>query len=102
MNVFDLQAKIGLDSKEFNEGVKNAGDMIKSLGSGVKNIASGIATGIGNMAKITAAGVTAASAGIAAIGKQAVESYAEYEQLAGGVETLFGAGGRSLEEYLNP
>lgn len=99
MNVFDLQAKIGIDSKEFKEGVKNAGDMIKSLGSGVKNIASGIATGIGNMAKITVAGVTAASAGIAAIGKQAVESYAEYEQLVGGVETLFGAGGRSLEEY---
>ena len=29
----------------------------------------------------------------------AVNNYAEYEQLIGGVETLFGAGGKSIEEY---
>ncbi|WP_196304412.1 hypothetical protein, partial [Streptococcus pneumoniae] len=28
-----------------------------------------------------------------------VKNYAEYEQLVGGIETLFGAGGKSLEEY---
>lgn len=33
------------------------------------------------------------------LGKQSFEAYASYEQLVGGVETLFGAGGRSLEEY---
>lgn len=33
------------------------------------------------------------------VGKQAVSNYADYEQLAGGVETLFGAGGQSVEEY---
>ncbi len=35
----------------------------------------------------------------AAITKSAVEQYADYEQLVGGVETLFGAGGQSLREY---
>lgn len=33
------------------------------------------------------------------LGKDAISSYADYEQLVGGVETLFGAGGLSLEEY---
>lgn len=33
------------------------------------------------------------------VGKQAIESYAEFEQLKGGIETLFGAGGQSVEEY---
>ena len=33
------------------------------------------------------------------IGKQAVSSYADFQQLEGGVQTLFGAGGRTLEEY---
>lgn len=33
------------------------------------------------------------------VGKQAITSYADYEQLVGGVETLFGAGGKSVEEY---
>ena len=34
-----------------------------------------------------------------AITKGAVENYGDYEQLVGGVETLFGAGGQSLSEY---
>lgn len=34
-----------------------------------------------------------------ALGTAATKSYAEYEQLVGGVETLFGAGGQSIEEY---
>ena len=33
------------------------------------------------------------------VGKQAIAGYANYEQLAGGVQTLFGAGGKSLEDY---
>ena len=33
------------------------------------------------------------------VGKQALESYGEYEQLVGGVETLFGTGGLNVEEY---
>ena len=33
------------------------------------------------------------------LGKDAITSYADYEQLVGGVETLFGQGGKSLEEY---
>ena len=34
------------------------------------------------------------------IGKQAIESYANYEQLVGGIETLFGAkGAKTVEEY---
>lgn len=45
------------------------------------------------------AGVTAAAGGIAAIGTAAVNAYADYEQLVGGVETLFGAGGQSVRDY---
>ena len=45
------------------------------------------------------AGVTAPAGGIAAIGTAAVSAYADYEQLVGGVETLFGAGGQSVWEY---
>lgn len=54
---------------------------------------------IGGTMKAFAAFSTAALTAGAAITKSAVEHYADYEQLVGGVETLFGAGGRSLEEY---
>ena len=49
--------------------------------------------------KAFAAFSTAALTAGAAITKSAVEHYADYEQLVGGVETLFGAGGQSLGEY---
>lgn len=45
------------------------------------------------------AALTAASAAVGALVKEALGAYGDYEQLVGGVETLFGAGGQSLEEY---
>lgn len=38
-------------------------------------------------------------AGVAKLTKDSVESYGNYEQLVGGVETLFGTGGLSLKKY---
>ena len=54
--------------------------------NGVLSKLGGVAKGVG---KAVGVGLAAAGAGIVAIGKQAVSSYAEYEQLVGGVETLF-------------
>ncbi|MCM1217219.1 MAG: phage tail protein [Lachnospiraceae bacterium] len=73
----------------------------------VGNAAAGAAKGgfkalevtIGGTMKAFAAFSTAALTAGAAIAKNAVEQYADYEQLVGGVETLFGAGGQSLGEY---
>lgn len=49
--------------------------------------------------KVFTAAATAAAGGVAAIGTAAIKSYADFEQLKGGVETLFGAGGQSIGEY---
>ena len=46
----------------------------------------GVASGVG---KAVGAGLAVASGAILAVGKQAVSSYGQYEQLVGGVETLF-------------
>ena len=50
-------------------------------------------------AKVALTAVAAIGTGVVALTKSAVEAYADYEQLIGGVETLFGAGGKSVEEY---
>ena len=55
---------------------------IKALGSSLGKVASG---GL----KIFTAGVGAAATGISALGTAAIQGYADYEQLIGGVETLF-------------
>lgn len=52
--------------------------------------------------KAMAAGIGAAAVGIGKLAYEAVKSYADFEQLKGGVETLFGANGaKSLKEYAN-
>lgn len=86
MNLFELFVKIGVDDQ--------ASDKVSELASKLGN-------GLKTAAKIGTAAVGAAATGIVALTTAAVNNYAEYEQLVGGVETLFGAGGKSLEEYAN-
>ena len=74
MNLFELFVKIGVK----DEATKNIEGISSKLGNGLKTAA-----------KIGTAAVGAAAAGIVALTKSAVENYAEYEQLVGGVETLF-------------
>ena len=82
MDVFDLVAKIRLDSSEYEEGVGKAKGTFSTLASGVGN-------GLATVAKVGAAAVAAGVAGVTALTKMGVEGYAQYEQLVGGVETLF-------------
>ena len=84
-----------------------AGNLKKSLSdatseagqSGGSSLGSSLISGFQSAVKIGSAALGAAAAGAASIAKSAIEEYANYEQLVGGVETLFGAGGQSLEEY---
>ena len=74
MNLMDLFVKISVDDQ--------ASSQVETLGSKLKG-------GLVTAAKVGAAAVAAAGAAVVAIGKQAIEQYSEYEQLVGGVETLF-------------
>ena len=80
--LFDLQAVIRLDSDKFENGVNKAEKSGSSLATSLK---SGLATA----AKVGAAAIGAAATAIGALTTAAVNNYAEYEQLVGGVETLF-------------
>ena len=62
----------------------------------------GIATkALGSVAKITAGMVTAATGAVAVLTKLSIEQYAEYEQLTGGVETLFKNSSDKVMDYAN-
>lgn len=91
MNVFEIGAKIGLDSKSFINGLSSASGAVKSFASKTKDV-------LGGVAKAATATLGAASAGIVAFSKQAVSAYADYEQLVGGVETLFGEAAKTIKE----
>lgn len=55
-----------------------------------KSFGSSFTTGLANFGKIAAGAVVAAGAGITKLASDAVNAYADFEQLEGGIETLFG------------
>ena len=60
-----------------------------------------IGKAIGTMGKIAVGAVTAGVTAAGALTKAAVQSYADYEQLVGGVETLFKESGDKVLQYAN-
>lgn len=84
MNLFELFVKIGVDDQASDK----ISDISSKLGNGLKTAA-----------KIGAAAVGAAAAGITALTTAAVNNYAEYEQLVGGVETLFKQSADVVKQY---
>lgn len=94
MNLFELFVKIGADTTEANKGIDEVGQKTSGLGEKLK---SGLATA----GKVAVAGVAAGATAIGALGTKAVAAYADYEQLMGGVETLFKDSQDQVMDYAN-
>lgn len=92
MNLLDLYAKITMDTSGYNNGLDEASGKASSFASKLK---SGLATA----AKVGAAALTAAASGVAALTKASIDQYAEYEQLVGGVDTLFKTASDKVQQY---
>ena len=81
------QAKKALDG--YNSEVEETGEKTEKAGGGLSNFASKLGKGLSTAAKIGAAAVGGAAAGITALTTAAVNSFAEYEQLVGGAQKIF-------------
>ena len=99
MTVFELLGRIALDNTSANKGIDDTtgraekakekiGDAFEKIGHAAVVTGKAIATGL-------AAGATA----VGALVKSSVDGYAEYEQLVGGVETLFKDSSSKVREY---
>ncbi|MGQ7688125.1 hypothetical protein ACTGUM_01325 [Streptococcus suis] len=99
MNIFEFFGKIGIDNKSANKAI----DETTRKAEGAHGKLSAVFGKIGQLAtkagKVMATGLAVGITALVGLTGAATKHYAEYEQLVGGVETLFGAGGKSLEEY---
>lgn len=108
-----VRIKVDLDGKGVQRGVAELRKTLLTLAEGTKlegtfsrldSVGCKAFDSIGKAAKVgmkaAAAGAAATVTSIAAVGKQALDSYAKYEQMVGGVDKLFGTGAAStVEEY---
>ena len=72
---------------------------IKGDDSPFQKVLGKIGSAVNTAVKASAAAVGAASAGVAALGTACINAYADYEQLAGGVETLFKDSAETIHSY---
>lgn len=88
MNLFDLEATIRLDSGEYEKGIEQAKSKTESFSS------FAIAKG-----QLIADGLKAGAQAVAGFVSDAVGNFSEYQQLVGGVETLFGTSADTVKSY---
>lgn len=84
MNLLDLAVKITCDDQASGE--------VDKIGGGIKNK-------LGAAAKAGVAAVAAVGTATIAIGKTALDAYSNYEQLVGGIDTLFKASSGKMQQY---
>lgn len=84
----DSTEDLGDELKETGDEAEKSGDKFEKLG--------GVLKGVG-----AAMGAVAIAAGAAAVklGKEVIAAYADYEQLVGGVDTLFGDSSQTVQNY---
>ena len=108
-NKSSIVLNMNLNASRFARGIKSVIGSVKNMNESMKDATnsaskmSSVMKGIGSSAikvgkGLAVAGAAAATA-VTALVSKSVGAFADYEQLTGGVETLFGASGRSVEEY---
>lgn len=96
-----MAESVGAVALDIVAGKNTVNDVIKKSIDDAQKTVSGGVSGIGGMlgnigsfalkaGEVAVAGIGLAGTAVAGLGMTAVNSYAEYEQLVGGVETLFG------------
>lgn len=83
MDLFDVFARIFLDTEGYEKGLDQASWKTSKFGKMAGTALKAVGT-------VAVAAMAAGGAAAVAVGKQALDNYKTYEQLAGGAELLFG------------
>lgn len=94
MNLLELAIKIFVDDKDAQKGLDETESKALSMAKSVNN-------GLATAAKMGVSAVTAAAGAVSVMTKQAVSAYGEYQQLAGGIETLYKDSAGQMMQYAN-
>lgn len=87
-------------SEDLASGVEDSGKKAEDAANGGFTVFKGVLADLTSTAiKGAIDGLKNLTSAAVSLGKDAIASYADYEQLVGGVETLFGTGGKTIEEY---
>lgn len=99
MDLFKLMGTIKVDNSEANKALDETSGAGEDAESRLSSSFSKIGSAAINVGKTIAAGMAVAGAAVAGLVTKSIQSYADYEQLVGGVDTLFKDSSEKVQEY---
>ena len=100
MELFKLLGTIAIENAEAKKALQETGQEGEKAESKLSKAFGSIGKGAAVVGKTIAKGLLAGVGACVGLATAAIKSYGDYEQLVGGVETLFGTrGAKSIQEY---
>lgn len=99
MDLFKLRGVIEVDNTDANKKLGETSEQGGKAQSKLSSAFSKIGKGAAVVGKAVAGGMVAAGTAIGGLVAQSTSAYAEYEQLVGGVDTLFKGASKKVQEY---
>ncbi len=99
--IFKIVGSVLLKDEDFKKGVANVVDEGEKTSNKLGNALSKVGNVAAKLGKAVAIGTGVAATGLIALTKSAIGAYADYEQLVGGVETLFKDSADKVLQYAN-
>ena len=99
MELFKLFGTIAVDNSAANRGIDETTDKAEHSQPKIAAAFEKVGAAAVKVGKVVASGLAVGAAAIGALAKSSLDSYADYEQLAGGVETLFKESGDKVMAF---
>lgn len=99
--IFRLFGEIAIKNDKANKAISNTSGMASKLQRGMQNAFTTVGKAAVACGKVVASGLAVGAAAMGALTKAAIGEYANYEQLVGGVETLFKDSSDKVMAYAN-
>ena len=99
MELFKLHGIIDVDNKSANNALDETSQKGQQTQSKMSKFFSGIGKGAAVVGKAVGVGMAAAGTAVAGLATKSIQAYADYEQLVGGVDTLFKDSSAKVQEY---
>ena len=99
LELFKLLGTVAIDNSEANHGIDETTDKAEKAHPKISAAFEKIGDAAVKVGKVVATGLAAGATAMGKLISDSVSGYAEYEQLVGGVETLFKTSANKVQEY---
>lgn len=99
MDLFKLLGTIAIDDANAKKALQDVSNEGRKTESKLGKVFKGVGNGAMVAGKAIGAGMAAGAVAVAGLVTKSVQSFAQYEQLVGGVETLFKDSAKKVQEY---